>query len=56
MIDNAANEPRQLDSGACSGDIGTKSGNDRLSATRNNVSRFGYRVVEIATMGAFSFD
>jgi hypothetical protein len=52
VIDNAANEPRQLDGGACSGNIGTKSGNDRLPATRNNVSRFGYRVVERGRLAA----
>jgi hypothetical protein len=46
VIDNAANESRQLDGSARSGNIGTKSGNDRLAATRDNVGRFGNRIVE----------
>jgi hypothetical protein len=46
VIDNAANESRQPDGSARSGNIGTKSSNDRLAATRNNVGRFGNRVVE----------
>jgi hypothetical protein len=46
VVDNAANESRQLDGSARSGNISTKSGNDRLAAARNYVGRFGNRIVE----------
>jgi hypothetical protein len=46
VVDNAANESRQLDGSARSGNISTKSSNDRLAATRNNVGCFGNRFVE----------
>ena len=46
VVDNAANEPRQLDGSTRSGNISTKSSNDRLAANRNNVGRFGNRIVE----------
>jgi len=52
VIDNGANESRQLDGSARSGYVGTKSGNDRLPAIRNNVGRFGYRVVERGRLAA----
>ena len=54
MVDNAANEPRQLDGSTRSGNISTKSGNDRLPATRNNVGRFGNRIVERGGLAAKS--
>jgi hypothetical protein len=52
VIDNAANDARQLDSSARSGNIGTKSGNDGLAAVPNNVSRFDNRVVERGGLAA----